>query len=259
MNFSVKEEGKYKYIDVGTDNCEPIVLLHGLMGGLGNFSNVIDYFSKTRRILMPTLPIYELPLHSVSLGNICKHISDFIDYKGFDKVHLVGNSLGGHIALMYTLEHQDKVASMTLTGSSGLYENAMGTTFPKRSNYEFIKKKTQETFYSPETASQELIDEVFSSVNDRNKAIRILMTSKSAIRHNLSEELSQIKVPTLLIWGKQDTVTPPFVGEKFNELIKHSKLVWIDKCGHAPMMEHPELFNTILQDFFLEVSTLKLS
>ena len=249
MSFTIKEEDKFKYVEEGDAQGETLILLHGLMGGVENFPGVIEHFSKTHHVVLPILPIYDLPIHNVGLEGIFKHIVDFINFKGYEKIHLVGNSLGGHISLMYVLAHPEKVASLTLTGSSGLYESAMGTTFPKRGDYEFIKKKVQDTFYNPEAASQELIDMIFASVNDRNKALRILMASKSAIRHNLEKELSTIQTPTLLIWGKQDSVTPPFVGEKFHEAIHNSKLVWMDKCGHAPMMENGEQFNEILEDF----------
>jgi pimeloyl-ACP methyl ester carboxylesterase len=125
----------------------------------------------------------------------------------------------------------------------------MGSTFPKRGDYEFIKKKTGETFFNPEVATKELVDEVFDIVNDRNKAIRVVYTAKSAIRHNLSDKLHQLKASTLLIWGQQDTITPPFVGEKFDELIPNSELHFLNECGHAPMMEKPEDFNNILEGF----------
>ncbi|HQU59384.1 MAG TPA: alpha/beta hydrolase, partial [Saprospiraceae bacterium] len=147
-----------------------------------------------------------------------------------------------------------RVASIILTGSSGLFESAMGTSFPKRGDYEFIKKKTESTFYTPEVASKELVDEVFDIVNDRNKAIRVVATAKSAVRHNLGDNLHQIKAPTLLVWGKQDQITPAFVGEKFHELIENSRLIFLDECGHAPMMEHPEAFNQHLENFLKEVT-----
>ena len=254
MTHPIKNEDKFTYIETGKKGSETILLLHGLMGGLSNFGDVIEHFSHTHNVVMPTLPIYEMPMLSVSLDGLLSYLADFIDYKGFERVHLVGNSLGGHIALLYILKYPERVASMTLAGSSGLYESAMGNTFPKRGDYEFIKRKTQDTFYSPDSASQELIDEIYNTVNDRGKALRIVMISKSAIRHNLGDELHQIKAPTLLIWGKNDNVTPPEVGEKFHELIDNSKLVWVDKCGHAPMMEHPEEFNAILEAFLNEVT-----
>jgi pimeloyl-ACP methyl ester carboxylesterase len=98
-------------------------------------------------------------------------------------------------------------------------------------------------------ATDELVDEVFEITKNRIKVIKIIALAKSAIRNNLGEELNQIKIPTLLIWGKNDTVTPPFVAEEFNKLIPNSELHFIDKCGHAPMMEQPAAFNSILSAF----------
>lgn len=258
ITYPVKKEGKFSYIETGKKDAEILLLLHGLMGGLSNFEGVIEHFSATHNVVMPTLPIYEMPMLSVSLDGLLTYLEEFTKYKGFDRVHLVGNSLGGHIALLYILKHPEQIASLTLSGSSGLYESAMGNTYPKRGDYEFIKRKTQDTFYSPDSASQELIDEIYDTVNDRGKALRIVMISKSAIRHYLGDELDQIKAPTLLIWGKNDNVTPPHVGDKFHELIPHSKLVWIDECGHAPMMEQPEQFNKILEEFLNEVTAEKV-
>ena len=190
-----------------------------------------------------------MPIGDVSLEGLLKYVEDFVKFKGYETGHVLGNSLGGHIALLFGLSNPDFVESITLTGSSGLFENPMGSTFPKRGDYEFIKRKTGETFFNPEVATKELVDEVFDIVNDRNKGIRVVYTAKSAIRHNLSDKLHQLKAPTLLIWGQQDTITPPFVGEKFAELIENAQLFFLDECGHAPMMEKPEQFNSILDDF----------
>jgi pimeloyl-ACP methyl ester carboxylesterase len=80
------------------------------------------------------------------------------------------------------------------------------------------------------------------------------MMAKSAIRHNVSNEIHNIKVPVCLIWGKNDTITPPDVAEEFHELLPNSELHWIDQCAHAPMMEKPEEFNTILDGFLSKVN-----
>ena len=184
---------------------------------------------------------------------LVKHVEEFTRFKGYEQAHVLGNSLGGHIALLYTIANPDRVKSLILTGSSGLFESAFGSSFPKRGNYEFIKKKTEDTFYNPEVATKELVDEVFEIVNNRNKAMRVLATAKTAIRHNVGERLGAIKADTLLIWGHQDTITPHYVGEQFNELIENSRLEFIDKCGHAPMMEHPKRFNQILGKFLQEI------
>jgi pimeloyl-ACP methyl ester carboxylesterase len=255
MEYPTIKDGKYTYIETKGGE-ETLILLHGLFGALSNFEGIIAAFGQSYNVVIPILPMFELPIREVTVMGLVDHLADFIEDKGYNKVHLLGNSLGGHIALLYTLGHQDKIASLILTGSSGLFESAMGNSFPKRGDYEYIKKKTQDTFYDPTIASNELIDEVYSIVNDRNRAIRVIATSKSAVRHNLGDKLHNIKVPTLLIWGRQDQVTPAFVGEKFHEMIPHSRLHLIEFCGHAPMMEKKEEFNRHLSTFLQEVSGL---
>jgi pimeloyl-ACP methyl ester carboxylesterase len=195
------------------------------------------------------LPLYDLDLLHTTVKGLAKHVQQFIDHKGYDQIHLLGNSLGGHVGLVYILSHPEKIKTLTLTGSSGLFENAMGDSYPKRGDYEYIRAKTAETFYDPAVATKELVDEVFEITNSRIKVIKIIALAKSAIRNNLGEELGQIKVPTLLIWGKNDKVTPPFVAEDFHKLIPNSELAFIDQCGHAPMMEVPKAFNEILEQF----------
>ncbi|MBC7777154.1 MAG: alpha/beta fold hydrolase [Phycisphaerae bacterium] len=254
MDILIKEEKGFRYIESGAEQGKTLMLLHGLFGALSNFEGIINRFSKQYNVVVPILPIYEMPIFEVSVVGLVDFVTRFVQYKGYDKVNLLGNSLGGHIALLYAIAHPDKISSVTLTGSSGLFESAFGTAFPKRGDYEYIKKKTSETFYDPNVASKELVDEVFGIVNDRNKAIRVVATAKSAVRHNLGDKLHKLKAPTLLIWGKQDNVTPPFVAEKFNELIENSRLYFLDNCGHAPMMEKPDEFNTILEAFLAEVT-----
>jgi 2-hydroxy-6-oxonona-2,4-dienedioate hydrolase len=181
-------------------------------------------------------------------------VHKFLEHKDYKNLHLLGNSLGGHVALVYVLKHPERVRSLILTGSSGLFENGMGDTYPKRGDKEYIRKKTQLTFYDPKMATDELVDEVYGIVNERIKAIKIIALAKSAIRNNLGEELSQISKPTLLIWGNDDTITPPFVGREFQKLIPNSELHFIDHCGHAPMMEVPAEFNRILHQFLQKLN-----
>ncbi len=249
MKYEHQRDGIYEFLDIGEPKKGTLLLLHGLFGGLSNFEAVIDHFSSNYRVVVPTLPMFELPLRKVSLTGLVDHLADFVKHKDFQQLHVLGNSLGGHVAILYALAQQHRLASITLTGSSGLFESAMGNTFPKRNNFEFIKAKTESTFYRPEVATEELVNEVFSTVTDRNKGLRVIMTAKSAVRHNLADKLHLIQKPTLLIWGKQDNITPPFVGDKFHELIQGSELHFIDQCGHAPMMEEPVVFNRLLEAF----------
>jgi pimeloyl-ACP methyl ester carboxylesterase len=252
MKYQIRVEGDYEYVETGGEG-KPLLLLHGLFGALSNFHEIIDYFSKTRNVVVPILPIYTMPLRKLSVRGLVDHVAKFVQHKGYESVHALGNSLGGHVALIFALTRPHLVSSIILTGSSGLFESTMGSSFPKRGDYEYVKKKTEAVFYRPEVASKELIDEVFDIVNDRNKAIRLVITAKSAVRQNLADNLHEINVPTLLVWGKQDDITPPFVAEKFDELIKDTRLYFVEECGHAPMMEHPEQFNKILEQFLEEV------
>lgn len=241
----------FKYLTSGSG--KPIIILHGLMGGLGNFEAFISHFpNKGYQVFMPELPIYTASIINTNVKYFSKFIFDFIKFLKIKDMILIGNSLGGHVALLFSKLYPNIAKGLVLTGSSGLYENAMGDTYPKRGDYEFIKKKTQNVFYSEKIATKEIVDEVFESVNNRNKVIRILAMAKSAIRHNMAQDLPNIRIPVALIWGKNDNVTPPEVAKEFDKLLPNSKLYWVNKCGHAPMMEHPKKFNLLVENWLFE-------
>ncbi len=245
MTHLLKKEKDYRYIEVGEGT--PIIVLHGLMGGLSNFDAVTNHFSTNGyKVIIPELPIYTMSLIKTNVKSFANYLKAFIEYKGFNNVILLGNSLGGHIGLYHTKMYPEKVKALIITGSSGLYESAMGSGYTKRSDYEVIKKKAQDVFYDPEVATKAIVDEVYETVNDRNKLIKTLAIAKSAIRHNMAKDLPKMHTPTCIIWGKNDNVTPPEVAKEFDQLLPDSELFWIDKCGHAAMMEHPEEFNKIL-------------
>ena len=249
MKNELINEGGFKYIENGDGR--PIIILHGLMGGWSNFKGVYDYFpSDNYKVIIPELPVDSTPILKTNVATFSKFVFDFIQYKNLKDVVLLGNSLGGHVALLFARDYPKLVSGLIITGSSGLYEKSMiGDGYPKRSNYDYIKTKTEEVFYDPNIATKEIIDDVFASVNDREKLVRTLSLAKSAIRHNMAKDLPKMNTKTLIIWGKQDSVTPPNVAEDFNSLLPNSNLSWIDKCGHAPMMEHPNEFNKIMEDW----------
>lgn len=256
MQYEIKHNEKFRYIEEGEG--ETLLLLHGLFGALSNFEDLINHFKSQYKVVVPMLPLFELDIFHTTVGGLEKHVHRFIETFDYKNIHIMGNSLGGHVALVHALKHPERIKSIILAGSSGLFENGMGDTYPKRGDYEYIRKKTEMTFYDPKTATKELVDEVFEITNNRLKVIKIISLAKSAIRHNMAEELHKIKQPTLLIWGNNDIITPPFVGEEFHKLLPESELYFIDKCGHAPMMEVPDEFNRILEKFLLKVSQPQL-
>ncbi len=251
MDYELKEDGKFKYLQEGSG--PNLILLHGLFGALSNYEHVVEHFKQRYSVIIPILPLYELPIINTNVKNLAKFLKEFLDHKRIEKANLLGNSLGGHIALVFTKANPSRVNSLILTASSGLYENAFGSSFPRREDKEFIRKKVEVTFYDPRHATDELVDECYSMVNDRHKVIRVLAIAKSAIRHNMGKDIKNMKMPVCLIWGKNDTITPPEVAKEFHEKMENSQIYWIDNCGHAPMMEHPEKFNLYL-DEWLEAS-----
>jgi len=251
MPKNIITDGEFNYATNGEGT--PIVVLHGLMGGLSNFQGMFNYFPDHGfKVVMPELPIYGLALIKTNVVNLAKFLKKFLDHMGFKNVILVGNSLGGHIALVFAKMYPELVKGLVLTGSSGLYESGMGESYPKRGDYDYIRQKAENVFYDPNTATKEMVDEVYNTVNDRNKVIRTLAIAKSAIRHNMAQDLPNIDVPACIIWGKNDIVTPPSVAEDFKRLLPKSTLYWIDKCGHAAMMEHPDKFNEFVNDWLIK-------
>lgn len=245
--MKIHKEGEYSYIDEGSG--EPLVLLHGLFGALSNWEWVVNQFSANYRVIIPLLPIYDMPIKKAGLDALTDFVEGFVNQKGIENMTLIGNSLGGHVALIYILRHPEKVNRLVLTGSSGLFENTMGGSFPKRGSYDYIKERVAYTFYDPEKATKELVDEVFETTKSIPKCMRIVAIAKSAQRHNMAKEITKITAPTLLVWGLNDTITPPMVAHEFDKLIPNTTLRFIDKCCHAPMMEKPEEFNEILEAY----------
>jgi pimeloyl-ACP methyl ester carboxylesterase len=248
MTDYLKIEDKFTYAEAGEG--PTIIVLHGLMGTLSNFEDTFFHFSKNGyNVVIPELPLYSLPLLKTNVKNLADFLQEFMEFKKIKSAILLGNSLGGHIALYFTKHYQERVTALVLTGSSGLYEKAMGDSFPKRGSYEYIEEKTKGVFYDPAVGTKEMVDGIFKIVNDRSSVIRTLSIAKSAIRHNMAKDLPEMKIPACIIWGKQDTVTPPEVAHDFHKLLPNSDLFWIDKCGHAAMMERPEEFNSILHNW----------
>jgi len=98
----------------------------------------------------------------------------FVNTMNLHDMVIMGNSLGGHIAILYTLANPDKVAKLVLTGSSGLFENTMGGSYPRRGSYDYIRERVAYTFYDPQVASTELVDEVFETTRSIPKCMRIV-------------------------------------------------------------------------------------
>jgi 2-hydroxy-6-oxonona-2,4-dienedioate hydrolase len=255
--FPIHETGSFRYNEEGPADppIPPVVLLHGMLGDLSNWVDTVEALSENGyRVLAPILPVYDFPLSETGVPRLTKYVHDFVETLELDSAVLVGNSLGGHVALLYALNYPETVHAMVLSGSSGIYETTMGSSFFRRQDREFIKERTEMTFYDPVHATEELVDEMLEIVNDRPRAFRLLKFARSADEETVTEQLSQLDMPSLLVWGQNDIVTPPEVAEEFRDRMPNARLEFIDKCGHAPMIEHPDTFNALTLDFLEELT-----
>jgi pimeloyl-ACP methyl ester carboxylesterase len=254
MELQIKQKSEFQYVEEGSG--EVLLLLHGLFGALSNWQDVVAEFSTDYRVIIPLLPIYDMPLTKAGVPGLVQFVEDFLAEIGLtEPCTVLGNSLGGHIALVYALRNQSRISRLVLTGSSGLFEDSMGGSFPKRGNYSYVQEKVAYTFYNPAVATHELVDEVFNVTNSNAKCLRIISIARSAQRHNLAKDLHKINVPTLLVWGLNDTITPPVVAHEFGRLLPNAELRFLDHCGHAPMMELPHKFNQLLRQFLVKNQT----
>jgi len=254
--FAVHETDGFRYNDEGPAQSAfpPVVLLHGMLGDLSNWTDAVRALSdQGYRVLAPIIPVYDLPLRKTNVPNLAASVRTFVEAMNLGTVVLAGNSLGGHIALLYALRHPEDVAAMVLSGSSGIYEATLGTGTMRRYDREFIRERTEMTFYDPKHATDELVDEMLDIVSDRPRALRLIKVARSADTETVTEQLSQLDMPSLLVWGRDDVITPPEVAREFRDRLPNAQLHFIDRCGHAPMIEHPDTFNRIMLDFLDEL------
>lgn len=255
--FPVHEAGSFRYNDEGPADSPfpPVILLHGMLGDLSNWVDAVRALSENGyRVLAPVIPVYGLSLRKTSVPGLAQTLRDFVTTLDLAPSILVGNSLGGHIALLYALDYPDDVSAMILSGSSGIYEATLGTGTMRRHDREFIRERTEMTFYDPVHATDELVDEMLEIVNDRPRALRLIKIARSADTETVTGRLAKLDMPTLLVWGRDDVITPPYVGEEFRDRLVDAELHFIDRCGHAPMIEHPETFNEVMLDFLDELA-----
>ena len=252
-------KGGYDYLKINDseDTRGNLVFIHGMFGGLSNFDPLIDCVDDYS-IFVPDIPLYDLKKSRLSIPNLADWLHDFLETVGIDRSILLGNSMGGHVALDFTHRYPEQVEALILTGSSGLLEYNFGSSFPKRKSRDYIKERANMTFYE-DLADDVIVDEILDVVNSRSKLLSLLKLTRSTHSHNMEKRLPEIDQPVLLVWGKQDVVTPPKVANQFKSLLPNAQLKWIDQCGHAPMMERPDQFSDLLKDFLFELETQKSS
>lgn len=247
-------EPKIDVVEPG-GNGPVMLLLHGLFGALSNWDSVISLMQGYSHPIALQFPLLSGTVHEVKVKALAIYTEHFIRSRGYDKVILCGNSLGGHVALRLYLARPELVDCMILAGSSGLYEHNPDTV-PVRPDHHFIRDHMGRVFSNKKFVTDEAVDEILQIVKDRKNVLNIIHSARSAKKDNLEKVLPNVKCPTLLLWGEEDQVTTMDVAETFKRLIPNSILATIKGCGHAPMIENPQWFSAQVQDFIKKYSKL---
>jgi len=231
----------------------PVVFLHGLVGLNEHWESVVDRVHERTRCVLFGLPLLQLRGEDCSIHGATRLTTKFLgDYLRQPAV-LVGNSFGGHVALRIAIENPELVRGLVLAGSSGLIEKSMVSDVQIRPSREWLRRKIGELFHDQSKMREADLDRAHKELSDRGGARAMVRLSRSARRDHLGDRISQIQAPTLLIWGREDIVTPPEAAEGFLRMIRGSRLVWLDRCGHAPMIECPDQFAAATLEFVTEL------
>jgi pimeloyl-ACP methyl ester carboxylesterase len=247
---NVKTSPEFRWLERGRG--QAVVLLHGLMGEMEHWEPALEMLADGYRAIAPSLPIFDPSLAEPSVSELARHVVRFLDELRIEQAVVGGNSLGGHVAIELALRRPDRVAGLILTGSSGLFERGFTRNVPHAPTAEYVRTKMEEIFYDPTLVTPQWVAAVGRVVTTRATALRVVRFARAAKRHNVETELSRITVPTLLVWGKEDRITPMDVAERFHALIPDSELVYLTNCGHAPMLERPEAFSEIVGEWLRE-------
>ncbi len=227
----------------------PVLCLHGLFGTSEHWETTLEDLAPGCRAMALTLPIFETPPDDLSVTGLRAYVEAFLDAERVPPAVLVGNSLGGHVALDLALHAPERVRALVLSGSSGLLEKSFTRGVPRRPSADFVREKMTEVFHDPAMVTTERVEAVRDIVNRRSYALRALQVSRSARRYNLEDRLGEIRCPTLLVWGTEDRITPRSAAIRFLEGIPFATLRLVPECGHAPMLEHPQAFTRALEEF----------
>ncbi len=231
----------------------PVVLLHGLFGSPANFLPTMHDLGEHYRFYALQFPIEfgKNRRHTAfkSINQLTEHVAAFFDEMGLESAVVCGNSLGGQVALDFYIQQPERVQRLILCGSAGLFERSLAGGRPPRLCREYIREQALEIFHDPKHANDELVDDILAMLSDRHYRRFLLRVAKATRDRYMLDELANVDVPTLIMWGRDDTITPPFVAEQFCDHIPNAKLVFIDECGHAPPIEQPAEFTRVLDTF----------
>lgn len=245
----------FDYLQAGSKSSPTaVVFLHGLFGSPDNWRPILEALADEYYCLAPQLPIdprpHRRPQDFRSIHQLTDFVASFWEEVGLGRAVLCGNSLGGQVAIDFCRRYPERAERLVLTGSAGLFErNLSGGKLPKVTR-EFIREKAREIFYDPDPiVTDEKVADVQRMLSDRQYVRFLLRVAKATRNYNVRADLSKLRLPTLVLWGQDDRITPPSVAREFYEHLPHARLVFLERCGHSPPLERPQAFSRALRAF----------
>ena len=229
------------------------MLLHGLLGLFTTWEHNVEEMSKHFRVFELELPDYKDSPRGYDLDDYTSAVVAMFQAHGIRRPTIVGNSTGGLIAARLAATRPDLAARLVLIASSGLFDETkdFSKLIVRNASAANVDKIIRHIFFDQAFVPQSTIDAVADYfLCDRRVRVKSFMKTARRLRAtDLSMELKDIRVPTLLIWGADDKVIPVSIAHKFHSLIPGSRLVVLDHCGHAPQIEHAATVNQLIIGF----------
>jgi 2-hydroxy-6-oxonona-2,4-dienedioate hydrolase len=247
---------KIHYLEAGSG--PPVILLHGLGGDGSNWAPTIAPLAAKFRVLVPDQIGFgrsDKPLLNYRVGTLVDFLDGFMKQVGIERASLVGNSLGGFAAAAYALAHPEKVDRLVLVDAAGF---SLPKDFDPRtlnalnpSTREQVKTILSMVFYNKQFTSDAAVDLMLARHVAAGDGYTVQRFIDSIARGEdvLDGRLGGIKQPTLIVWGREDQLTPMWGAERFKKEIAGSELVIFDKCGHVPQLEKAVEFNGAVMKF----------
>jgi pimeloyl-ACP methyl ester carboxylesterase len=243
------------YWDVGSGPV--VVLLHGLGSSKEDWLAVVGPLSKNHRLLIPDQIGFghsDKPLVSYSVQIFVDFLDEFLRQMKVEKASLVGESLGGWVSALYVTEISgtDRISvvdKLVLADAAGLKQKGPIPDF--NTSLQSSGRLLKSLFYDSSWINDERIRQSFAhrlAAND-GYTIQSFLNNPALASELLDDKLSQIRVPTLVVWGKQDQLVPFSSGEKYAAGIPGARLVAFDKCGHIPKAEKTAEFVSAVMAF----------
>ncbi len=243
------------YVEAGSGPA--VVLLHGLGGNLSNWAFTVPALSGKYRVVVPDQVGFggsDKPQINYRIGTMVDFLHGFLKKLGIERATLVGNSLGGWISAAYALAYPERVERLVLVDSAGFaFEGPKEVLLGLNpSTLAGSRQMLRSIFYNPDSfATDAAVETFFTQKLKKGDSYTVDRFIDSIARKEdvLDGKLSGLRAPTLIVWGREDRLTPIASAERFAKEIRGSETVVIEKCGHVPQMEKPAEFNAALLKF----------